>query len=86
MVIRPVITERAMTAMPADLPTALVKELVAEMLAIDGVTALALGGPGAHGWREEGMGVKGTYTHPASLRANDAVAVQEHGCVFCGWV
>ena len=42
VVIRPVLSERAMTARPADLPAALLEELRQEILAIEGIGSLAL--------------------------------------------
>jgi GMP synthase (glutamine-hydrolysing) len=42
VVIRPVLSERAMSARPAPLPAALLKELSASILALEGVSGLAL--------------------------------------------
>ena len=42
VVLRPVHTKRAMTARPAQLPDSLVAELRRDMLALDGVSGLAL--------------------------------------------
>uniref|UniRef100_A0A7S1IJ62 GMP synthase (glutamine-hydrolyzing) n=1 Tax=Eutreptiella gymnastica TaxID=73025 RepID=A0A7S1IJ62_9EUGL len=42
IVIRPIISERAMTAMPFHLPKALCDELVTELMAIEGVSGVAL--------------------------------------------
>lgn len=42
IVLRPVISERAMTAMPFEFPPTLCEELVKEIMAIDGVAGLAL--------------------------------------------
>lgn len=42
VVIRPVLSERAMSARPAPLPSALLKELSESILALDGVSGLAL--------------------------------------------
>ena len=42
IVLRPVHTKRAMTARPAQLPDALVTELRRDMLALEGVSGLAL--------------------------------------------
>eukprot|EP00667_Euglena_gracilis_P004763 EG_transcript_4795 len=42
VVVRPILSERAMTAMPFELPAALAAELAKEVLALDGVCGLAL--------------------------------------------
>ena len=41
-VVRPVASQRAMTARPVELPTAMIADLRRDILALDGVTALAL--------------------------------------------
>jgi len=42
LVLRPVLSERAMTAMPFEFPEALCKELLAEVTAVDGICSVAL--------------------------------------------
>ena len=42
IVVRPVASQRAMTARPVELPTAMIADLRRDILALDGVTALAL--------------------------------------------